>query len=323
MPLRYVDTNEPGLSRRRCGRGFAYLYPSGSVVRDLRVRRRVEDLAVPPAWRRVWLCRDAWGHIQATGRDARHRKQYIYHPEWRAQRDRDKFGQLEEFGAVLERLREHVDRDLRNPSADEGAVLAAAVRLLDSTGIRAGNVSYFNENGTVGLTTLQDRHVAIDGEHVALRFSAKGGRRARLEVDDRKLARLLLKCEDLPGQRLLRYRCGTEIRELDSAHLNEYLRNISGAAITAKDFRTWIATVTVVEAWLGNEEALGVGEAAKLAARRLCNTAAITRRSYIHPDILRIATERAPTAAELRAGADADGRLSGAERLCRRLLAKH
>jgi DNA topoisomerase-1 len=321
MRVRYVNTDEPGLARRRCGRGFVYVYPSGALVRSASVKRRIADLVVPPAWEGVWLCRDAAGHIQAMGRDARRRKQYIYHPHWRALRERTKFDQLAAFGDALPRLRERVERDLRATAPDEAAVLAAAVRVLDRTGIRPGSLSYFHANGSIGLTTLRDRHVAINGARVALEFSAKGGKHATLSLHDRKLAKLLLKCEELPGQRLFRYRCGDDVRELDSATLNAYLREIADASITAKDFRTWIATVRVVEAWLECESgALASSEAARLAAAELGNTPAIARRSYIHPEILRIATERAPTPGERRtAGRDGNGQ-SGPERLCRCLL---
>jgi DNA topoisomerase-1 len=318
--LRYVNTEEPGHSRRRCGRGFLYLTHDGAVIHDKAIKERLAGLAVPPAWRKVWYCRDAVGHIQAIGIDARGRKQYIYHPAWRLLRDRTKFDQLADFGAVLGDLRQRVDRDLRRNDAKESAVLAAAVRLLDATGIRVGNQEYFQTNGTVGLTTLQDRHVSINGNRVKLRFSAKGGKRAALAIDDRRLARMLLKCEELPGQRLLRYRRGEDIREIDSARLNDYLREITGVSVTAKDFRTWIATVTVVDAWLAAATPLPIGTAAKQAAAALNNTPAVTRRSYIHPEILRIAAERAPTASERTIGSQARSGLSGPERLCRRLL---
>jgi DNA topoisomerase-1 len=321
LKLRYVNGTEPGFSRRRCGKGFAYVLPSGAVLRDKATRRRIERLAVPPAWTDVWLCRDARGHIQATGRDARGRKQYVYHSQWRAMRDKTKFDQLEEFAAALPALRRRVDQDLRSSAPEQPAVLAAAVRLLDATGIRAGNMSYFSENGTVGLTTLRDQHADIDGKRITLRFSAKGGQRAKLMLDDRRLARQLLKCEELPGQRLLRYRRDGEVRELDSLELNDYLRDVTGADITAKHFRTWIATVTVVEAWLEAEGApIGIGEAARRAALKLANTPSVTRQSYIHPRVLGVVTERQASAAELALGAQQQRYMSGAELLCKQLL---
>jgi DNA topoisomerase-1 len=278
-------------------------------------------LAVPPAWTDVWFCDDADGHIQATGRDERGRKQYIYHPEWREMRERAKFARLPMLASALRRLRPRLRKDMRKRSAREDAVLAAAVQLLDQTAIRVGNQSYFDENGTVGLTTLQNRHAEIDGDRIDLRFKAKSGQRTSFTIKDGRLARMLLLCEELPGQRLFRYRCEEGVREIDSSRFNDYLRNASGADITAKDFRTWIATVTVIEVWLAaDDRPLKIKEATDAAAGRLRNTAAVTRRSYIHPDILEIVTSRAPTAAERSAAARNHSILSGAERLCARLL---
>lgn len=319
--LRYVNAEEPGLTRRRCGRGFAYFDENGERVRDSELRSRLATLAVPPAWTDVWLCGDAKGHVQATGRDEKGRKQYIYHPVWRERQDRSKFAHLAEFARALPRLRRRIEEDLAVAKPDEPSVLAAAAQLLDLTGIRVGNRSYFEQNGTVGLTTLQNRHASIKGDRVGLRFRAKSGKLVELKLSDTKLAKVLLRCEELPGQHLFRYRCGDTVREVDSAQFNDYLRQMSGTDITAKDFRTWIATVTVVETWLAaRDRPLKIKEATAAAARRLANTAAITRRSYIHPWILQIATSRAPTEHELRAARRDGVRLSGCELLCARLL---
>ncbi|HEU4616815.1 MAG TPA: DNA topoisomerase IB [Gammaproteobacteria bacterium] len=319
--LRYVNTDEPGLRRRRCGGGFVYIDTDGKAVADPEIRRRLAALAVPPAWTDVWLCRDSKGHIQATGRDQRGRKQYVYHPEWREQREQTKYAQLGAFAEALPAIRRRVDADLATGAPDERGVLAAAVRLLDLTGIRVGNTSYFEENGTVGLTTLQDRHAEIVGSRIVLRFKAKSGRQVDTSVASRRVARLLLRCEELEGQRLFRYRSGDDVCELDSIKLNSYLREIAGADVTAKHFRTWIGTVTVVERWLERGAPLTIKEAAASAAKRLENTQAVTRRSYIHPGILAIATARAPTAHERAGARRARAQLSGAEALCARLLA--
>lgn len=318
---RYVNSDEPGFGRRRCGRGFVYLDQRGRVLRDPDVKRRLASLAVPPAWTNVWLCPDSEGHLQATGRDEKGRKQYIYHPDWREQRDRSKFAHLAEFARALNRIRRRIEADLTAGASAEPAVLAAAAQLLDLTGIRVGNRSYFEANGTVGLTTLQRQHATIDGDRIGLKFTAKSGRRVDIKLSNRRIAKILLRCEELPGQMLFRYRCGEGVREVDSARFNDYLRDVSGADVTAKDFRTWIATVTVVETWIGaGDRSLKIKEATAAAAKRLANTAAITRRSYIHPGILEIATIRAPTPDEARI-ARRDGMwLTGYELLTARLL---
>jgi DNA topoisomerase I len=319
--LRYVNGDEPGFTRRRCGRGFVYLDAAGKPVRDRALKRRLTALAVPPAWTQVWFCIDANGHIQATGRDEKGRKQYIYHADWREWRERSKFAQLATFARALAGIRRRIEKDLSCRAPREPAVLAAAAQLLDLTGIRVGNTSYFEENGTVGLTTLQSCHTRIDGDRIGLKFKAKSGRAVAITVSDRKLARVLLRCEELPGQRLFRYQDGDDVKEVDSARFNDYLRAASGAEITAKDFRTWIATVTVVEAWLEmRERPLKIKEATSCAAKRLENTAAVTRRSYIHPGVLEVVTARAPTMEELRAGRRNGARMSGPERVCARLL---
>lgn len=319
--LRYVNCDEPGFTRKRCGRGFAFLDEDGRPIRDAAARRRLVALAVPPAWTDVWLCIDPRGHIQATGRDEKGRKQYIYHPEWREQREQSKYTRLADFARVLGRVRRRIEEDLARSAPDEPVVLAAAAQLLDLTGIRIGNRSYFEENGTVGLTTLQSRHATIKGDRIGLKFKAKSGKLVELRLSDRRLARILLRCEELPGQRLFRYRCEGAVREVDSARFNDYLRELSGADITAKDFRTWIGTVTVVEQWIdARDRPLKIKEATTAAAKRLANTPAITRRSYIHPGILEIATTRSPTEQELRSARRNGVRLSGPELLCARLL---
>lgn len=319
--LRYVNSDEPGLTRRRCGGGFVYLGENGQRVSDSAVKRRLAALAVPPAWTDVWFCTDPRGHIQATGRDEKGRKQYIYHPQWREQRDRSKFAHLADFARALGSIRRRIEEDLAVATSDESAVLAAAAQLLDLTGIRVGNRSYFEENGTVGLTTLQDRHATIKGDRIGLKFKAKSGKLVEFKLSDRKLAKILLRCEELPGQQLFRYRCEETVREVDSARFNDYLREVSGADITAKDFRTWIATVTVVETWIdAGGRPLRIKEATASAAKRLANTAAITRRSYIHPKILEIVTSRAPTRQELRSARRNGVRLTGPELLCGRLV---
>jgi DNA topoisomerase-1 len=319
--LRYVNSDEAGLTRRRCGSGFTYLYENGQPVRAAGLKKRLATLAVPPAWTHVWYCCDPRGHIQATGRDERGRKQYVYHAQWREMRERAKFAQLPAMARALCVLRPRLIKDLRRRSPKEAAVLAAAAQLLDMTAIRVGSQRYFDENGTVGLTTLQSRHARINGDRVGLQFKGKSGQSIRITVSDKRLAKILLRCEELPGQRLFRYRSDDGIEEIDSLRFNDYLRRTSKADITAKDFRTWIGTVTVVNAWLdASAPPIKVKEATAAAAKRLGNTAAVARRSYIHPDILEIVTSREPTNAERRCARRSGPILSGAEALCARLL---
>lgn len=292
--LRYVTDAEPGIRRRRAGRGFTYIGPSGRRLTD-RVRLDwIRSLAIPPAWTDVWICPSRLGHLQATGRDARGRKQYRYHPRWRAQRDDVKYERMIAFGEALPRIRRRVDRDLRRSGLPRERVLAVVVRLLERTQVRIGNPEYARENRSYGLTTLRDRHARVGSKRIRFRFREKGGEIAEAEVSDARLARIVSRCQALPGQELFAYVDDQgEVRSIGSADVNVYLRQISGGEFTAKDFRTWIATVLAAlalrEIGHGDSPARArrnVLRAMERVAERLGDTAAVTRRSYVHPDVI-------------------------------------
>jgi DNA topoisomerase-1 len=289
--LRYVTDDDPGIRRLRCGRGFRYVDPRGRTVRDVREIERIRRIVIPPAWEQVWISPDPRGHIQATGRDGRGRKQYRYHPRWREHRDGTKFARLAVFGAALPSIRERAEADLRLHGLPRERALAVVVDLLDRTLVRVGNPEYARENGSYGLTTLRDEHVDVDGATVRLCFRGKGGRRFEVDVHDRRVARVVRRMQDLPGHRLFEYVDDQgEVRAVGSGDVNEYLREVGGGPFSAKDYRTWGGTVHVVERLLEVGEAATRGEAESnvreaiaSAAVRLGNTPAVTRRSYVHP----------------------------------------
>ncbi|MFC3570829.1 DNA topoisomerase IB [Paracoccus simplex] len=292
--LIHAGDDAPGISRRRCGTGFSYRDARGRTIRDAAVRRRIRALAIPPAWSEVWICADPRGHVQATGRDARGRKQYLYHPRFRAFRDRAKFDHLLEFAACLPKIRARVDVDMARPGMPPDKVLATVVHLLETTMIRVGNASYARENRSHGLTTLQNRHARIDGGKVRFRFRGKGGKTWDLGIRDRRVARIVRKMQDLPGQPLFQYldEAG-ECRRITSGEVNDYLRGIAGREVTAKDFRTWTGTVLAAEALARcdpfeseAEAKRNLREAIANVAARLGNTPAICRRCYVHPQII-------------------------------------
>ena len=243
--LLHVSGEEPGITRRRAGRGFSYRLPDGSLLRDPRTRARIRALAVPPAWTEVWICRSARGHLQATGRDARGRKQYRYHPDWQALRGKVRFSRLPDFAAALPRLRRRIRRDLKRDGLPRAKVLAIVVSLMMDTLVRVGNESYARENRSYGLTTLRDRHLhQLRGGRVRLRFKGKGRLLHEVPIDDPRLARLVQACQELPGQQLFQYRDASgRVRPLGSGDVNAYLREAMGGDFTAKDFRTWGATL--------------------------------------------------------------------------------
>jgi DNA topoisomerase-1 len=286
--LRYVSDEEPGIARRRCGSGFTYRDGRGTI-RDADARARIDRLAIPPAWTEVWICPDDRGHIQATGRDDRGRKQYRYHDRWRAARDADKFEQLATFGVQLAKIRRQVALDLGRSGLPRARVLALVVRLLDETLVRVGNPQYARDE-SFGLTTLEPRHVEVGGGEVVFEFTGKHGIEHEVTVEDRRLASLVAACDDLGGERLFTYREGGEVIEVRSDDVNDYLHEIAGPAVTARDFRTWGGTVTVVEA-LGptappdGERATASAylAAVDVAAARLGNTRDVCRSSYVHP----------------------------------------
>jgi DNA topoisomerase-1 len=291
--LRYVNDDMPGITRRRSGKGFSYRDPAGRPISDKETLQRIRSLAVPPAWTDVWICPDPRGHVQAVGRDARGRKQYRYHPRWRAVRDEAKYGRMLLFARVLPKIRERVEADLARPGLGRERVLAAIVRLLETTLARVGNTEYARENKSFGLTTLRSRHARVRGRKVVLDFRGKHGIRHHLEVSDSRLAKIVAKCQDLSGQELFQYVDETGERHvIDSQDVNDYLREASGEEVTAKDFRTWAATNLAAIA-LQEFEAVDSKAAAKknvlraieAVAMMLGNTPAICRKCYIHPAI--------------------------------------
>ncbi len=292
--LRYVDDRSPGIRRLRCGRGFRYIDAESRSISDPSELQRIRSLAIPPAWTNVWICPTRLGHIQAIGWDAKGRKQYRYHSEYRAVRDRSKFGRMLAFGAVLALIRKRVARDLKRAGLPRDKVLAAVVRLLETTYIRVGNDEYAKENGSFGLTTMRNRHVRMSGSTLRFDFKGKSGLRHMIELTDPKLARVIRQCQELPGYRLFQYvdEDGS-ICSVGSEDVNEYLRRITGQEFTAKDFRTWAGTVlaarelvAVGRARTERESKSNIVAAIKGVARRLGNRPATCRKYYIHPAII-------------------------------------
>jgi DNA topoisomerase-1 len=291
--LRYVRDDTPGITRHKAKDGFDYRRPDGEPVRDAETLQRIRSLAIPPAWTEVWICPHPQGHLQATGRDARGRKQYRYHPRWRAVRDESKFAKMLIFGRALPKIRARVEADLKRRGLSRERVLAAVVRLMELTLFRIGNPEYAKENKHFGLTTLRRRHVAIDGAHIHLSFRGKSGIRHDSDINDRRLARIVKQCRDLPGYELFQYLDEDGNRHtIDSEDVNDYLREIGGEEITAKDFRTWAATnlaaLALQELAEFDTEATrkkAIVRAVEQVAKHLGNTPAICRRCYIHPAI--------------------------------------
>lgn len=289
--LRYVSDAEPGYSRRRVGKGFAYRDEHGRRLRNAAEIERIRSLAIPPAWRDVWICADPAGHLQAVGRDARGRKQYRYHPRWRHVRDETKFEHVLAFGRALPKLRRRVEADLLRPGLPREKVLAAVVRLMEHTLARVGNVEYARANGTHGLTTLRNRHVRVHGAQIEVDFKGKHGIRHHKVLADPTLARIVKNCSDLPGEELFQYVDESgERRAVTSQDVNDYLREVTGRPVTAKDFRTWAATnlallaiATAGETRATKKQVLRIVES---VAGELCNTPAVCRNSYIHPRVL-------------------------------------
>jgi DNA topoisomerase-1 len=300
--LVYVNDGMPGIRRLRRGASFAYRAPDGRPLRDAAEIARIRKLAIPPAYNDVWICPLPHGHLQATGRDARGRKQYRYHADWRAARDADKFARMLAFGRALPRIRQRVRRDLARPiqaAPDRAAVLAALARLLDTTLVRVGNDEYARSNNSYGLTTLRNRHAAVQGSTLRLRFRGKHGIVHDVTVEDPRVARIVRRCQAMPGQELFEYvdESGT-VRSVGSADVNDYLREAAGADVTAKDFRTWHATVLAL-ALLHELPAPGAdgrprarrtaNEILAEVAARLGNTVAVCRKAYVHPGVLELA----------------------------------
>ncbi len=293
--LRYVTDLQPGIRRRRAGRGFAYRDPVGDPVKDPETLDRIKRLAIPPAWTDVWICTDPRGHIQATGRDARGRKQYRYHERWRRVRDENKYERMVDFARALPRIRRRVNRDIRRRGLPREKVLATVVRLLETTMIRVGNEEYALKNRSFGLTTLRDRHVKVGGNggRVRFYFRGKSGKEHEVAITDRGIARVIKQCQDLPGQELFQYLEDGERRRVTSDDVNEYLRQTTGADFTAKDFRTWAGTLLAAQALEEVEQfdsqaqaKRNVLAAIESVARQLGNTRDVCRRCYVHPAVV-------------------------------------
>jgi DNA topoisomerase-1 len=292
--LRYVSDAKPGIRRQRKGKGFRYFHPDGSAVTDEETLGRIRSLAIPPAWRGVWICPAANGHMQASGRDARGRKQSRYHPRWREVRDETKYERMTLFGAALPKIRERVERDLALPGLPRERILAAIVRLLETTFIRVGNSEYAKTNHSYGLTTLRNKHVAVKSSTVTFNFQGKSGVEHSIDLQDRRLARIVERCRDLPGYELFQYLDNEGNRHsIDSADVNDYLREIAGDDFTAKDFRTWAGTVLACELLRQAEPAdsqtqakKNVVAAIKTVAERLGNTPSVCRKCYVHPAVM-------------------------------------
>jgi DNA topoisomerase-1 len=317
--LRYIAAEGPGILRKRRGKGFVYVGPDSKPVTNKATLRRIQSLAIPPAWENVWICPLESGHIQVVGRDARGRKQYRYHPRYREVRDQAKFGRMLAFGAALPKIRVAVDRDLSLPGLAQRKVVAAIVRLLDETCIRVGNEEYAKSNKSFGLTTLRDRHAKIHGDSLHFHFQGKSHQEHDITLRDRRLARIVKRCQDLPGQELFQYETDTgEIGKVDSGDVNEYLREITKEDFTAKDFRTWHGTKHMAQTLLAlgpcrteNEAKRNIVEAVKDTARRLGNRPSACRKYYIHPAIFESYTEQTmftlmPKAATESVGATAE-----------------
>ncbi len=292
--LRYGSDEKPGIRRVRSGAGFKYLSPEGRPVRDAAILSRIKSLVIPPAWSDVWIATDPRSHLQATGRDARRRKQYRYHQKWREFSHRTKYSKLAQFARALPAIRRRISTDLRPSTLTRTAVLAAIVQLLERTFIRIGNEEYVKQNGSFGLTTLRDRHVKVRGPAIQFQFKGKSGIYQTLTLTDARLAKMVKSCQDLPGQELFQY-LGDDRRRhpITSADVNRYLREAGGERFSAKDFRTWSGTLLAVKALSGLEPGDSAREtksrlvdAIKAVAKHLGNTPAVCRACYIHPAVL-------------------------------------
>jgi DNA topoisomerase-1 len=320
--LQYVNDERLGYSRRAKGKNFEYLDLAGKAIRDERRLLRIKRLAIPPAWTDVWICPSANGHIQATGRDARGRKQYRYHERWREVRDENKFDRLGQFAKALPNIRRRIAQDLKLPGLPREKVLATIVRLLERTFIRIGNEEYARDNKSFGLTTLKNRHAKVKGAKVLFRFRGKSKRQHEVDVTDRKVAKVVAKCQDLPGQDLFQFVDDDgKAQNITSQDVNEYLREIAGEDFTAKDFRTWGGTVLAAIA-LGRQKEFQTKKEANsniktaicAVAELLGNTPAVCRKCYVHPTIVEAYLNRTRIAGLNGGNTLAPPNLRGAER---------
>ncbi|HEY0791440.1 MAG TPA: DNA topoisomerase IB [Chthoniobacterales bacterium] len=292
--LRYVSDERPGIYRKRRGDGFAYFNPRGEEITSEQDLKRIRSLAIPPAYEEVWICPYANGHLQATGRDARGRKQYRYHPEWRRVRDENKYERMMAFGNALPQIRARVEEDLAKPGMGREKVLATVIKLLEVSRIRVGNEEYAKTNRSFGLSTMRNRHAKVAGSTILFRFRGKSGKHHEIAVNDRRLARVVAKCQDLPGQHLFQYLDENgEPVEIQSEDINAYLQEITGQQFTAKDFRTWSGTLLAAVALQEFEEfdsatkaKKNVVQAIESVSKQLGNTPTICRKCYVHPSII-------------------------------------
>ncbi len=292
--LVYVDDQAPGIRRKKIGRKFQYIDAHNKVIDDEKILKRIHSLVIPPAWADVWICSRANGHLQATGRDSRGRKQYRYHPQWRVVRDETKYDRMLKFGEALPKIRKHLQKDLAREGLPQEKILATVIEVMEKTLIRVGNEEYAQENHSYGLTTLRDKHVEIHGSTVEFHFKGKSGVWHDIKMHDRRLAKIIQRCHELPGHELFEYKDEQgEIHAVDSMHVNSYLKTISGEDFTAKDFRTWHGSVLAAESLCTfqdfDSETQGkknVIAAIECVAERLGNTRAVCRKCYIHPAIL-------------------------------------
>lgn len=290
--LVYISDEGPGIVRRRAGRGFSYRDPEGLLVKDADTLARIRGLAVPPAYVDVWICPLDTGHIQATGRDARGRKQYRYHPRWMEVRDQAKYDRLIAFASALPEIRARVEADMRRRSLDRTRVLGSIVWLLENTFVRIGNTAYARENRSFGLTTLRSRHLKMEASALRLKFTGKSGKAWDLSLTDRRIVKLVKACHELPGQHLFQYREDGEVRPVASHDVNTYLREISGAEFSSKHFRTWAGTVLAATRLAAEEPPASKADAARKinaaideVSRSLGNTRAVCRKCYVHPKV--------------------------------------
>ena len=325
--LVWISDDKPGIRRERVGDGFRYRGLDGRLIRKAAELRRIRALAIPPAYEQVWICPRPNGHLQATGRDARGRKQYRYHPDWRLARDAGKFERMLEFGAALPRIRKRVRADLAAPIAAtprRETVLATLVRLLDTTLVRVGNDEYARTNRSFGLTTLRNRHADVQGSRIRLRFRGKSGIEHEVDLDDPRVARVVRRCQAMPGQDLFQYEDDDgSVRAVGSADVNDYIREAAGADFTAKDFRTWHGSVHALGLWA--EQCAADASCRRSAnqllvevARRLGNTVAVCKKSYVHPKVLETLATQVDSEALARLDSRRRAGLNAAER---RLLA--
>lgn len=291
--LHYVDDIQPGITRKKLRGKFAYFEPSGQSISDPDEIKRINALAVPPAYTDVWICPDPRGHLQATGRDARGRKQYRYHPRWREVRDADKYSRLREFGLALPKLRKQLETLLAAPGFSRDKVMATVITLLDATLIRVGNTQYARDNRSYGLTTLRSRHVEINGSAILFQFRGKSGIEHQITVKDRRLARIIKRCLEIPGQNLFQYLDENgERHTVSSSDVNNYLQTLTGADFTAKDYRTWagsalaLAVLRELTHETETEAKRHVVEMVKGVSKQLGNTPAVCRKCYIHPAVV-------------------------------------